>query len=207
MDYFRLFHCAFLIYISSLSLVELQINFLIVHGNPKYLVRLKFLFGYIDRTKVLTKYNLSKREWQGDLACLFCDISKTTNHQFVTCFFISAIWSWIANCNGLYFDCTTIEDFWFIDTCIPLKDTLLVKWLIRAAILQVIWLTRNKICFNNSPIPSLQSIGTHIITLTSYWCKTRNDDTYFKLTLILPMNVSFLNQVGSLIFMSDSDTR
>lgn len=99
-----------------------------------------------------------------------------------------------------------MEDLWLIDSCIPLKDKLLVE-LVRAATLWSVWLTRNKVCFENATIPPLTSLGSNIISLASYWCKTRNDDTYFKLTLILPMDVSNLNQGGSLTILPVSDTQ
>ena len=88
-----------------------------------------------------------------------------------------------------------MSDLWSLDHCIPLNNSLLIE-LIRAATVWVIWLTRNNSCFTDSPIPPIQSIGCKIIALTSFWCKSRLDDSYFKLTLILPMNTSFLTQAG-----------
>ena len=123
----------------------------------------------------------------------------------MTCPYSKAIWSWIANHNGFAFNCVNIEDLWLIDSCIPLKDKLLVE-LVRAATLWTIWLVRNRVCFDQITIPSLSSVGTNIISLASYWCKVRNDETFFKLTLILPMDVHNLNQGGSLTLLPVSDT-
>ena len=55
-------------------------------------------------------------------------------------------------------------------------------------------------------MPTLASVGSAIISLSSYWCKIKNDETYFKLTLILPLDVYPLTQEGNLMLQSDSDT-
>ena len=87
----------------------------------------------------------------------------------------------------------------------PLKDQLLIE-LIRAATIWTIWLIRNKLCFTDAVILTLSSIGSSIIFLASYWCKSNLDDSYFKLSLILPMDVTQLSQVGPLIILSENDT-
>lgn len=117
--------------------------------------------------------------------------------------------SYITNHNGFTFYYDSLENLWFIDACISLKkDTILIK-LVRAATLWVVWLIRNKVCLNNSPIPSLASIGTAIIVLTSYCCKVKHNDTFFKLTLIQSMDVSFLTLVdrGSCHLIYEEDPR
>ena len=86
---------------------------------------------------ILTKVNLIKRGWQGDITCHFCGGDETVDHLFVSCPYILQIWHWIANFNRFQFDCTSIEDLWLLDAYIPLKDRPLVE-LIRGAILWVI---------------------------------------------------------------------
>lgn len=78
--------------------------------------------------------------------------------------------------------------------------------MIRASTLWTLWLTRNKICFNNTFIPSIVSVASAIITLASYWCKARSDDSFFKLTLLLPFDVAPLYQTDTIIVLSDSKT-
>lgn len=50
-------------------------------------------------------------------------------------------------------------------------------------------------------------IQTNMISLISYWGKVINDETYFKLTLILSMDVYNLNQGGSLTLLPVSSTQ
>lgn len=139
------------------------------------------------------------------MCCQFCGQFETTDHLFVTCPLASTIWTWIANYNGFHFDCTTVSDLWSFDNCLPFRDTLIFE-LIRAATLWIIWLTRNNCCFTNTVTPPIQNIGSKIIALTSFWCQSRQDDTYYKLTLIMPMNVSLLTQADPITIPSGTDT-
>jgi hypothetical protein len=52
---------------------------------------------------------------------------------------------------------------------IPLKDTVIVE-MVRGAILWVIWLERNKLCFTNEKYRNIKAVGLQIISLTSFWC-------------------------------------
>jgi hypothetical protein len=52
---------------------------------------------------------------------------------------------------------------------IPLKDTVIVE-MVRGAILWVIWLERNKLCFTNEKYRNIKVVGLQIISLTSFWC-------------------------------------
>ena len=55
-----------------------------------------------------------------------CGMSESTTHLFVTCSYISQIWSWIANYNNFIYDCSTLDELWFIGAAIPFKDRLLI---------------------------------------------------------------------------------
>ena len=106
--------------------------------------------------------------------------------------------------NNFTFNCEYLADLWLLDAWIPLKDRFLVE-LIRAATIWIVWLARNKVCFNNTVIPTLASLGSQIISLTTFWCKINSDDSFFKLTLVLPMDTLFLSQAG-IIILSETDT-
>jgi hypothetical protein len=56
---------------------------------------------------------------------------------------------------------------WLIDSCIPLKDKLLVE-MICSAICWVIWLERNKVIFQGSALSSIRSLGLRIIHLAIF---------------------------------------
>lgn len=66
----------------------------------------------------------------------------------------------------------------------------------------MVWLACNQTCFNQSPVPTPNAIGSKIIALTTYWCKNKFDNFFFKLSLIFPMDVIYLNQACPLIILS-----
>ena len=104
---------------------------------------------------------------------------------------MTSIWNWISIFNGFTFQCATIEELWLLDAAIPLKDKLLLE-MIRGAVLWLLWLERNKVIFQGSqPVP-LKVLGAKILSLVSFWCKSNNDKSFFKLTLILPCDVKEL---------------
>lgn len=103
-------------------------------------------------------------------------------------FFIRSIWTWIATHNNFNFECADIADLWSLDTLIPLKDKSMVE-LVRGTILWTIWLERNKLCFQNSSIPSIQSVGAKIISLATLWCKSLGTNQLLKLPLLMPLDV------------------
>lgn len=95
-------------------------------------------------------------------------------------------------------------NLWDLDQGIPLRDTLLLE-LIKAVTIWTLRLIRNKICFNNTPIPFVASHASSIISFTSYCCKSRKDNSFYKLFLLLPFVVGPLHQPVTIIEISDSN--
>lgn len=165
-----------------------MMNF-IIYGNPNCLFfKMKIFLWLVRQNRILTKDNLLKKGWAGSSKCKFCDQDETVDHLFVTCPYITQIWVWIAKHNNFHFDCTNISDLWVLDAYIPFKNKPLVE-LIRGAVIWVIWLERNRVCFQNNTASPISSIAAKIVSLTSFWCKSRGDQMYLKLSLILPFDV------------------
>ena len=102
------------------------------------------------------------------------------------------IWNWIATYNSFTFECNSLDDLWLLDASIPLKDRLLVE-LLRGAILWNVWLERNRVIFNDdTTLISAKSLGFKIISLATFWCKSRSENSYLKLSLMLPYDVKDL---------------
>lgn len=104
---------------------------------------------------------------------------------------ITEIWNWIAHFNNFTFECTTIDDLWFTDACIPFKDRLLIE-LLRGAVLWSISLNRNALCFNQTPT-SMRKIDAQILSLAQFWCKANSDALVASLDCILPKNITKLS--------------
>ena len=149
--------------------------------------KIKIFLWLVKQDKILTRVNLSKRGWLGDVSCQFCGAPETIDHLFVQCPFFRTIWNWIADYNNFAFDITTMEELWFIDALIPFKDRYLIE-LVRGAVLWVMWLTRNKLCFHGIHT-SLRSIGSQIISLAQFWVRSKGRGTLLTLSLVLPTDV------------------
>ena len=78
-----------------------------------------------------------------------------------------------------------------MDAAIPLKDRLLIE-LVRGAILWSVWLERNRVIFKEAQSKTPKALGISIISLATFWCKSKGNDSFFKLTLILPCDVNDL---------------
>jgi hypothetical protein len=62
----------------------------------------KIFAWYLRRGVILTKDNLSKRNWLGSKTCVFCPQDETIKHLFFQCNFARSIWSVIQVASGLY---------------------------------------------------------------------------------------------------------
>lgn len=135
--------------------------------------------------------NLSNRGWQGDTKCVFCQYLESADHLFIYCSYINMIWKWIGDFNGFIFNFQSIQDLWILDAYIPLKDSPLLEF-IRGAILWCVWLEMNKVCFNGIRLASAKSIRTKILSMLLFWWQVRKDNSFLKLSLILPSDVKDL---------------
>lgn len=57
--------------------------------------------------------------------------------------------------------------------------------MIRGAIVWIIWLERNNVCFKGLVPTTSKTFGIKIIALTSFWCQSGNDDSFSNLYLII----------------------
>jgi hypothetical protein len=47
-------------------------------------LKTKVFMWLINQNAILTKDNLMRRNWQGDLNCSFCNLNESINHMFLT---------------------------------------------------------------------------------------------------------------------------
>jgi hypothetical protein len=65
-------------------------------------LKIKIFLWYLRRGMILTKDNLTKRNWPGSKKCCFCHSDETINHLFFQCKFACAIWLVIQVASNLY---------------------------------------------------------------------------------------------------------
>ena len=113
------------------------------------------------------------------------------DYLFTTCIVAATLWEWIVNFHVFQYNCTNIFDLWLLDAYIPLEDRQLIE-LVRGTVIWVLWLERNNLCFNKYKPKPIRSLAAQIISLASFWYKSKMDDSFFKLTLILPFDIKDL---------------
>ena len=66
--------------------------------NRKYLwklkipLKIKIFMWFLHKKVLLTKDNLTKRNWNGCMKCCFCDSVETVEHLFLSCLFAKMLW-------------------------------------------------------------------------------------------------------------------
>lgn len=78
--------------------------------KTKIPLKIKIFMWLVKEGKILTKDNLAKKGWSGNMTCQFCNLVETIDHLFVTCPVISAIWNWISLHNNFAFNCDQLSD-------------------------------------------------------------------------------------------------
>lgn len=65
-------------------------------------LKIKIFMWYLLKGVVLTKDNLARRNWTGNLRCCFCTKNETIQHLFIDCHFTKFIWRAVQFSFGLY---------------------------------------------------------------------------------------------------------
>jgi hypothetical protein len=64
--------------------------------KSKMPLKIKVFMWLINQNAILTKDNLMRRNWQGDLSCSFCNLNESINFMFFDCHLARYVWSLIA---------------------------------------------------------------------------------------------------------------
>jgi hypothetical protein len=100
--------------------------------------------------------------------------------------------------NNFTFEGNSLDDLWKIDASISFKNETLVE-IIRSVVLWIVWLERNRICFNIDVVPkSIKMLGMQILRLIQFLCKNLDEALLLIIQYILPQDVQSLHlQVGN----------
>jgi hypothetical protein len=115
--------------------------------------KIHFFLWLIAHNKLLTRDNLCKRQHVDDLTCLFCNEEETCSHLFCDCVVISDAWVELKKMTKISIDIhhfSDIANLWNHDKNFKITNK------IHAALLRVIWLMRNDMCFNRTNWSGLQ---------------------------------------------------
>jgi hypothetical protein len=120
----------------------------------------------VVHNKILTRDNLVKRQSVDDLTYVFCNELETCNHLFFECVVAKAVWNEMKTCvgaRGAIMDINSVAKLWDKDES---KYALNV---IHAAMIWVLWLTRNDMCFKQKMWHGMQVIWRRSAYTLAQW--------------------------------------
>lgn len=108
--------------------------------------KIKNFMWLLENRDTLTKDNMLRKNWLGDLACYFCDQYESIDHLFFICPIAKVIWCIVAMCFGISTRPRNMNQYWkWINKICPGRQDIQTIGL--SAICWSIWKRRNKACF------------------------------------------------------------
>jgi hypothetical protein len=72
--------------------------------------KIKVFMWLLTKKKILTKVNLAKRGWNGELKCQFCNMEDLVDHLIIGCRYSRTVWVWMGVCQEFLVNWYRIED-------------------------------------------------------------------------------------------------
>jgi hypothetical protein len=136
--------------------------------KAKIPLKIKIFLWLIQQNAILTKDNLSKRNWTGDLRCYFCNENENIEHLFFSCSVARYIWSLISYTVKATCRPASFSQFWeWVLRYMPANNKIHVAGL--TAVCWAIWKTRNAVCFEEKSVKSPTEIVCLASSFIMYW--------------------------------------
>jgi len=137
---------------------------------------------YLHRGVVLTKDNLAKRNWHGSKKCVFCSHDETIKHLFFDCHFAKFLWRVVQYTFGLVPPTSVAQLYndWLLRFDCKSKTQLVCGV---SALCWALWLSRNDIVFDNSPMKTYMQVlfrATHWLRMWLLLQKCDDDTNLLK---------------------------
>jgi hypothetical protein len=143
-------------------------------------LKIRVFLRLLCREAILTKDNLVKRNWNGNVMCSFCNNLETVQHLFFDCTLARFLWGVIQ----LTFDLpkphniTHVYGGWVQNMNAKSKRILFVGI---GTMFWSIWLSRNDIVFNKKPILSYMQVMFRATYWTRTWASFQKEDGHLVL--------------------------
>jgi len=126
--------------------------------KSKVPLKIKIFLWYLKRGVTLTKDNLAKRNWQGNVKCFLCSLVETIQHLFFECHFASFVWNTVHITFGIQPPASFAHLFgsWLHGLCPKVKSQIFVG---AAALCWALWLNRNDMVFNKATYTYISESG------------------------------------------------
>jgi len=113
--------------------------------KAKIPLKIKLFMWLVSENAILTKNNLVKIKWKGDVKCRFCAENESIIHLFFECSMVKYIWSLIALVVGANCRPTSFGSFWvWLKRFLPHAKKYHMVGL--AGVCWAIWKSRNNSC-------------------------------------------------------------
>lgn len=130
--------------------------------------KIRIFMWLVMHNRILTKNNLYKKGWRGDLTCQFCHKKETISHLFLKCPVARQIWFWFGNSQHHFSNWKTIADIFNFSGSLS-KNQQIAFLVVFSAICWTLWKHRNALIFQDAKIHTIRSIILLIISLFEYW--------------------------------------
>ena len=133
-------------------------------------LKIKIFMWFLHRKVILTKDNLTKRNWNGCKKCCFCDQEETMQHMFISCSFAKMVWRIVFMAFNIKPPCSIANLFGNWLHGVDKKEKVQIR-VGTCALLWAIWNIRNDIIFNNAKKSSFMQViplAIHSIRMWSY---------------------------------------
>jgi hypothetical protein len=127
--------------------------------------RIKVFLWLILENKILSKENLKKKKWHGNVNCNWCGCLETTNHIFYTCQVASFTWRVIQMALVSLSIPKIANEMFGLWLCSFKKYERNLITIGCSAVLWSLWNIRNDCCFNNISPPN----AANIVLLCCSW--------------------------------------
>jgi mannosylglycoprotein endo-beta-mannosidase len=144
--------------------------------KAKIPMKVKIFMWLVDANAILTKDILSRKNWQGDKRCFFCNVFESIEHLFFDCYMSRYIWSLVAHIMGAVCRPSSFEQFWvWVDRY--MHNYKKVHMVGLSAICWAVWKSRNAIHFEKKAIRSPTEIICLASSLLIYWAGLQKDES------------------------------
>jgi hypothetical protein len=127
--------------------------------------KIKAFLWLVVHKKILTKDNLAKRNWKGNLDYVFCGLLESIDHLFFQCSIARFIWRIVQSALDLNSTPNNADDLFgpWINSFNKTEKNLVLFGC--GAVIWAIWRSRNDCCFNTTLIAD----PTNVIFSCCYW--------------------------------------
>jgi hypothetical protein len=149
-------------------------------------LKIKIFMWYLLKVVVLTKDNLSRRNWYGSLKCCFCMRNETIQYLFVECHYAKFLWRALQFNVGLYtpHSISYIFENWLVGVIKNLPNLFLLEHPLYVGLygcVEMIWfLIKHHLCSIILYAYSFQSniLAPVLSSTTKVWWRNQVSESY-----------------------------